>query len=203
MFKLLIISSFFSITDTLPIRDSLLFASLRKFHTEQLETNLSEFEIKAPHSKKFEEVLKWMPQVGLGYNLLTDRVRPTISYNFNQIYSNLKEKKKLEIDEGLRLAKIQKILRGSQIAFKADSFTLVSLLSRMQIIHRQLAKIEANQTIQDELFTEQEKRYKDGLILPVNWIQIRLERSKQNEPYYAKLEQLDLLIIEIFRVAKF
>lgn len=201
---LLFVSSLNSslVSDSLPYRDSL-FVSLRRFHVEQLQADLSEFDIKAPTTKKFEEVLKWMPQVGTSYNLLTDRLRPTIGYNFNQIYSNIKEKQKTQTEESLRNAKIQKIMRGSALAFKSDSFALVEKLNALESVKRTLKHLESVQMIEDEEFRLQEERNAKGEILPVNWVNIRLQHVKAGEAYWKELERLDLLILEIFKLARF
>lgn len=199
--KFLLIFSLVS-KDSLPPPKDSLFASLKKFHIEKMQADLSEFDIKKVETKKWEEALKWMPQVGTSYNLLTDKVRPTVGYNFNQIYSNIKEKKKAQTDEALRLAKIEKILRGADLDFKRDSFALVALLKQLKTYEREMINIEAQMTIDYELFDEQKKRYDDGLIKPIDWLKIQKEKAAMSEPYYLKLEQIDLLIIRIFELAK-
>lgn len=200
--KYLLFAASLNSSDSLPYRDSL-FASLRRFHTEQLQTDLSEFEIKAPSTKKFEEVMKWLPNVGTSYNLLTDKLRPTVGYNFNQVYSNVKNKQKAQTDEALRNAKIQKILRGSILAFKSDSFALVEKLNALESVKRTLSHLESVQMIEDEEFRLQEERNSKGEILPVNWVNIRLQHAKSGEAYWNTLEKLDLLILEIFKIARF
>lgn len=201
---LLFVSSLNSslVSDSLPYRDSL-FSSLKRFHTEQLNADLSEFDIKATSPKKFEEVLKWVPSIGTSYNLLTDKLRPTVSYNFNQVYSNIKEKQKAKTDESLRNAKIQKILRGSVLAFKRDSFDLVEKLAVIETIKRSIKHLESVQTIEDEEFKLQEERNAKGEILPVNWVNIRLQHARSSEALWREIERLDLLVLEIFRLARF
>lgn len=200
--KYFLFAASLNLSDSLPYQDSL-FASLRRFHTEQLKADLSEFEISKPSSKKFDEVLKWMPSVSTSYNLLTDKLRPTIGYNFNQVYSNIKEKQKAQTDEALRHAKIQKILRGSALAFKSDSFALVEKLAVLEAVKRSIKYLESVHMIEDEEFRLQEERNAKGEILPVNWINIRLQHAKSGETLWRELERLDLIILEIFKLARF
>lgn len=190
--------------DSLPFQtpDSL-FASLRRFHVQQLETDLIEWQILEKKPTRFQEALKWMPQIGTSYNLLTDKIRPTIGYNFNQVYSNIKEKQRLNTEEQLRNAKIQKILRGADLAFKTDSLELLSLIKKQKALERSLAAIQASLLIQDDIFEKQKERFKSGLILPIEFEKIQLEKAKAGEPYWLKLEEIDLLVIEILKKAKY
>jgi hypothetical protein len=210
MLKILLFSFYLCNTDSIPqmSRDSL-FASLRNFHAEQLQADLSEFDIREPHLKKWEEWLKWVPQIGVNYTLIqkqngqfVGQPRPTIGYNFSQVYSNLKEKKKVETDELLRLAKSQKILRGSVLAFKADSISLEQKLKVLEIVKKSISHLEAFSLIESEEFELQEKRYRNNSITPVEWGAIRLAHAKSGESLWREIEKLDLLILEIFKLAR-
>lgn len=177
-------------SDTLPYRDSL-FTSLRRFHSEQLQTDLSEFQVQEKNTW-----MKYVPTVGLGFNVFSDKIRPTVSYSLSQVFQSKNEK-------DMRQAKIQKILRGSALAFKKDSFDLVEKLAILETVKRSVAHLETVQAIEDEEFKLQEERNAKGEILPVNWISIRLQHAKSSEAYWKELERLDLLILEIFKLAKF
>lgn len=176
--------------DSLPYRDSL-FASLRRFHTEQLQTDLSEFQVQEKNTW-----MKYAPSVGLGFNPFSDKIRPTVSYSLSQVIQSKNEK-------DMRQAKIQKILRGSALAFKKDSFDLVEKLAVLETVKRSVAHLETVQTIEEEEFKLQEERNAKGEILPVNWISIRLQHAKSSDTYWSELERLDLLILEIFKLARF
>lgn len=189
MFKILIFSSFFSFSDSLP-QNTVLFESLRSYHNSVISANVAEYSI--VEKKKW---LNWIPQIGLGFNLLTDKIRPTVSYSFSQIHKNLNDKEALK-------QKIITIQRIGELNFKTDSLQLVSLLKKAEALQRSMVHIEAVLVIQNELFEQQRKRFDEGLILPTSWLALQVEHAKISEPYYLKLEEIDLLVLEIFRLAR-
>jgi hypothetical protein len=210
LLKIIILSTYICASDSMPPanKDSL-FSSLRKFHNEQLAADLSEFGIRAPRNSRFQEALKWVPSFGIGYTIVPNskgeyvgKLRPTVSYSFSQIYSNLKERQKMETDLALRVAKSQKILRESELNFKSDSILLVQKLKTLDIVQKSISHLEAFSLIESEEFELQEKRYKNNTITPVEWGAIRLAHAKSGESLWREVEKLDLLILEIFKLAR-
>lgn len=204
--KTIVLSLCLNGSDSLPYKDSL-FASLRRFHNEAIQMEMTELEV-----KEKGKVWKWLPSVGMG-TTYTARVKTdaqtgqayiqnvprfgvTLGYNLETVHKNINEKT-------LNEAKKLKIIRGDRLSFKRDSFTLVGLLHKLEAYKRSLVTIEQSDTIEQELFTEQKKRYSEGLILPIDWLQIQNQHIKAGEAYFKKLEEMDLLIIEIFLLAKY
>lgn len=189
MFKFLILCNFFLTNDTLPSHGDL-FKSLQQFHEKQIEMELLPLEV-----KERKAWMKWLPNFGISYNAITNAPRPTLNFSFAQVYANLQ-------DQSMRIVKKRQVIQSGYLAFKRDSFELVKLLKTADAYNKQLVNLQSVIDIENELFREQEARKEDGLILPVNWTMIRSEHAKILQPYWDKMEQLDLLILRIFELAR-
>ena len=189
MFKFLILCNFFLTHDTLPSQGDL-FNSLQQFHEKQIEMELLPLEV-----KERKAWMKWLPNFGVSYNAITNAPRPTLNFSFAQVYANLQ-------DQSVRIVKKRQVIQSGYLAFKRDSFELVKLLKTADAYNKQLVNLQNVIDIENELFREQEVRKEDGLILPVNWTMIRSEHAKILQPYWDKMEQLDLLILRIFELAR-
>lgn len=189
MFKFLILCNFFLTHDTLPSQGDL-FKSLQQFHEKQIEMELLPLEV-----KERKAWMKWLPNFGVSYNAITNAPRPTLNFSFAQVYANLQ-------DQSVRIVKKRQVIQSGYLAFKRDSFELVKLLKTADAYNKQLVNLQNVIDIENELFREQEVRKEDGLILPVNWTMIRSEHAKILQPYWDKMEQLDLLILRIFELAR-
>ncbi len=122
--KLLLLLSFFS-TDSLPA-DSLLFAALDHYYTNQTNAQLSEFK-----STKKLNWLKYLPSVGITYTL-DGHPRPSISWSSNLIYSSHKDKEK-------RAAKQVSILQKNDLELQKEKLELKAMLQDHQFLLEDIA----------------------------------------------------------------
>ena len=89
------------------------------------------------------------------------------------------------------------------LAFAVDSFTLVSLLERHAMLKRSLVYLEAVERVENEAFEYQKEKNAKGDILPLDWINIRAAHLKGGEPYRARLEEIELIEIDVRKTAKY
>lgn len=170
--------------DSLPPKAEL-FATLRAFHAETEAANLEPLNVQNRFAKT-----ALLPSVGITLG------KPTIGFSFAQI-ANFYETK------ALRKAEKAKILRGANLAFKTDSFTLVSQLEKWQMLNRSLPYLESVERIENEQFEVQKAQNTEGSILPLDWLRIKAEHLKSGEPYRKRIEEIELLEIEIRKTAKY
>ena len=188
--------------DSLPRRSDL-FGTLRRFHDTAAAANLEAVTIpKATEAVKQKFAwLHWMPSFGITLG------KPTIGFSFAQVAANIEgkalRKAAAEELEFTRAAERRKILRGGELAFKSDSFTLVSLLEKHEMLKRSLIYLEAVERIENKAFEVQKAKNTEGSILPLDWLQIESAHLKGGEPYRARLEEIELLEIEVRKTAKY
>lgn len=170
--------------DSLPPQNEL-FAALRQFHAETDSTNVEGLKI----AKRYEW-LHWVPSFGVTLG------KPTIGFSFAQVANNIETKAQ-------RKAQKAQILRGGVLAFRQDSFTLVSQLEKWQMLNRSLPYLESIERIENEQFEVQKAQNTEGSILPIDWLRIKAEHLKSGEPYRKRLEEIELLEIEIRKTARY
>lgn len=170
--------------DSLPPKPEL-FATLRLFHAETDSANVEGLKI----SKKYEW-MHWMPSVGVTLG------KPTIGFSLGTVAANIETKAQ-------RKAEKAKILRGGVLAFKTDSFSLVSLLERHTILTRSLSYLESVERIESKAFELQKTKFTEGEVLPLDWLQLQSAHLRGGEPYRNRLEEIGLLEIEIRKTAKY
>jgi hypothetical protein len=168
----------------LPTTDSL-FASLRAFHAETDSVNIEAFKI----SKKYDW-LHWTPQIGVTLG------KPSISFSLSQVAANIERK-------ALRNAEKSKILRGGNLAFKSDSFTLVSLLSRLEILKASLVWLESIERIENEKFEIDKQKFENTDITPSDWLTLKASHIRSGEAYFRRREEIQILETEIRKQAKY
>ena len=134
--------------------------------------------------------MQWVPSFGVTLG------KPTIGFSFAQVANNIETKAQ-------RKAEKSKILRGGVLAFKADSFSLVSLIEKHQMLLRSLHYLESIERIENESFEVQKTKYANGDILPLDWLNIKAEHLRGGEPYRKRIEEIELLEIEIRKTAKY
>ena len=173
-----------TISDSLPPKPEL-FATLRTFHAETDSANVEGLKI----SKKYEW-MHWMPSVGVTLG------KPTIGFSLGTVAANIETKAQ-------RKAQKAQILRGGILAFKADSFSLVSLIEKHQMLLRSLIYLESIERIENEQFELQTRKFNEGEVLPLDWLQIKSAHLRGGEPYRQRLEEIELLEIEIRKTAKY
>ncbi len=170
--------------DSLPERAEL-FATLRTFHDETAEANAAALNI--------VERRAWttlLPTFGIALG------KPTVSFGIGQ-YFDFKQQK------ALRTAEKSKILRGSNLAFKSDSFALVALLERHRIIGEAVPYLMQFEKLENDRFEIDKEKWKNGTLSPVAWLDAQAANLRSGEALRAKREELLLLEIEIFKLSKF
>ena len=132
--------------DTLPPADSL-FQSLKNYHQNLLQAQLTEFKISEKGAW-----LKYIPSIGIGYNLGTDPegnlqnvLRPSLNYNTNVIY-------RVRQDKEARQAKMKSIKQTAQLASQNEQRKLELLLRKYQNEVTELEFMEQLNEIDTELY---------------------------------------------------
>ena len=174
-----------SISDTLP-PSSDLFHALRAFHAENADANAAALNI--VEAKAWTQLL---PTVGITLGL------PKIDFSVGQ-YFNFKQQQRL------RKAEKSKILRGSLIAFKSDSFAIVALLERHEALRNALPILLSAERTANARFEIEKKLNAKGLLpAPFGWLDAQAANLRSGEAVRLKLEEIELLEIEVRKTAKY
>jgi hypothetical protein len=171
--------------DSLPNRESL-FAALRAFHAETAEANAEPLNIVS--GRAWQHLL---PSVGITLG------KPTIGFSIGQ-FLNFREQK------ALRTAEKAKILRGSNLNFRADSFALVAQLERIDNARDALPSLAAAERTANARFEiEKELNAKGLLPAPFGWLDAQAANLRSGEAVRIKLEEINLLEIDARKLAKY
>lgn len=171
--------------DSLPERAEL-FATLRAFHVETANANAEPLNIVS--GRAWQHLL---PSVGITLG------KPTIGFSLGQ-FLGFKEQK------ALRTAEKSKILRGSNLNFRADSFALVALLERHRIIGEAVPYLERFESFENARFEILKEKQAKGLLPNAeDWINAQSSNLRSGEAVRTKREELLLLEIEIVKTAKY
>lgn len=170
--------------DSLPPRAEL-FATLRTFHAETADANAQSLNV----SDKYKW-LHWMPSIGVTLG------KPTVGFSLSQVAQNIEAKAQ-------RTAERSKILRGANIAFRSDSFALVALCERYATLADGTAYMRQVELIENQRFTILRDKYAAKEITPLEWFDAQSANLRTGEALNRRLEEIKLLEIEIYRVAKY
>ena len=170
--------------DSLPPRAEL-FATLRAFHVETADANAEPLNIVS--GRAWQHLL---PSVGVTLG------QPTVSFSLGQ-FLGFKEQK------ALRQAEKAKILRGSNLNFRTDSFALVELLERHRIIGEALPYLMRFEKLENDRFEIEKEKWKNGTLAPVAWLDAQAANLRSGEALRTKHEELLLLEIEALKIAKY
>jgi hypothetical protein len=170
--------------DSLPPRAEL-FATLRTFHNENADANAAALNI--VERRAWTTVL---PSFGVSFG------QPTVSFSVGQ-YFDYKERK------ALRAAERSKILRGSNLAFKSDSFALVALLERIETARDALPMLSSAERIENQRFDIEKEKYRNGTLAPLAWLDAQAANLRSGEAVRLKLEEIALLEIAARNLAKY
>lgn len=173
-----------NISAQLPGPDTL-FSALRQYHTEAAAVQLERLKVKSK-----TDWLHWMPSVGVTLG------KPTIGFSLAQVSANIERKAE-------RKAEIAAILRGANLAFQTDSFTLVSLISKLEILKKSMLWLESIERIDNEKFELDREKYERTEITPSQWLDIKATHLRQGEAYFRRREEIQILETEIRKTAKF
>lgn len=183
-FIILLRGSLFANIDTLPPRSEL-FATLRAFHEENAAANAAALNVSQRHAW-----MHYLPSVGVTLG------QPTIGFSIGQLVSNIEQK-------AMRTAEKAKILRGSNLAFRTDSFALVALMERHAAAVASLPYLKSAESIANAIFEIEKEKWKNGTLSPVAWLDAQAANLRSGEPIRLKLEDIELLEIEARKTAKY
>ena len=162
-----------------------LFTTLRAFHQESEAAAVSRVEVNDKTTW-----MNWMPSVGVTLG------RPTIGFSLGQVAANIERRNS-------RLAEKTQILRGSNVAFKTDSFALVAIIERHAAAVASLNYLKIAESIENQKFEIQKEKWKNGTVSPLDWLNHQADNLRSGEPLRIKLEEIELLEIEARKVAKY
>ena len=175
-------------SDSLPTNAEL-FASLRSFHAETSNARTAEY-----NAKEKNAYLKYLPSLGIQYNL-QGQPRPSIGYNFNSIYTHRNETERTK-------AKIKAVQLQAEIEFKNDSFAIVEKLKRLDILKKSLLWLEAQNRIDDKIFENDKAFYAANQMSENDYLTKTRQYLERRERYEKVIQDIELLEIEILRLAK-
>ena len=171
--------------DSLPPRAEL-FATLRTFHAENADANAAALNI--------VERRAWttlLPTFGVALG------KPTIGFSVGQYFD-------WKFQKTLRAAERSKILRGSNLNFRSDSFALVALLERYRIIGDAVPYLERFESFENARFEILKEKQAKGLLLNAeDRINAQSSNLRSGEALRAKREEMLLLEIEVLKTAKY
>lgn len=176
-------------TDSLP-EQSELFDALRRFHDATIEASCIEY--RASERKRW---MKWFPSLGLSYNL-QGQPRPTIGYGLGQIYTNIN-------DKAVKAAKIESIKRLGALAYTQDSINLEILLKKVAILRGGLEYAEATAKVDDQLWELTKQKYQANEIEPAVYLAALKEQTERAAIDKKKKEEIDILELEVLKLARF
>jgi hypothetical protein len=185
--KILILSillrgPFFS--DSLPNRADL-FAALKSFHEETKTANVARLEV-----NNSTTWMHWMPSVGISFG------QPTVGFSLGQIAANIESRKS-------RLAEKTQISRSASLAFKTDSFALVALLERNAMLRNSLTYLKLAESIENQKFEIEKEKWRKNEMSPPDWLNAQAANLRAGQPLNQRLEEIELLEIEVRKTAKY
>ncbi len=175
--------------DTLPSRPSL-FTALRHYHTEKAAATITEY--KAVERYRW---MKWMPSVGVGYNLQGAPV-PTMTFSLGQVYANLNSK-------ALMQSKTEAVLRGSLLSFKTDSIDLEMLLQKVEILRGGIAYDETVAVVDSALWTIVEGQYRNKDIGPTEYLTAKKQFLERQVLLHQRRREIAILELGVRKLAQY
>lgn len=187
----------FTSIDSLPPTTEL-FASLDNFYQQQIQAQLTEFQI-----QEKGKWLKYIPNIGFGYNLstnqegqLTSKLRPSLSFSTNIIYKVLNDKQN-------RLAKIQSIQQKHQLDYQQAKQQLQQQLKLYQILKQDIQYLKQLNEVDQQLFEIATHQFTKAELAPSAYLpKKRMFMQKQYE-LFKKEQELESLEQEVLGMARF
>ena len=173
--KLLLLFSFFSL-DSLPA-DSILFAALDQYYTNQANAHLSEFK-----STKKLHWLKYLPSVGITYTL-DGHPRPSVSWSSNLIYTSHKDKEK-------RAAKQVSILQKNDLELQKAKLQLKARLQDYKFLMEDIAFMKSLLEYDHQLYLVKQDQAKHLEIRPSELVIATKEYRKKEYAIFKKEREL-------------
>lgn len=175
--------------DSLPARPTL-FESLRTYHTEKAAATTTEYQTVEKY-----RWMKWMPSVGIGYNLQGAPV-PTLSFSLGQVYANLNSKAQMA-------SKTHAILRGSLLSFKTDSIDLEMLLQKVDILRGGIAYDETVAQVDSALWTILEGQYRNKDIGPTEYLTAKKQFLERQVLLHQRRREIAILELAVRKLAQY
>lgn len=188
--------TFVHASDTLP-ETSVLFQSLEHFYSQKLKAELAEYEV--TEKKRW---LKYLPSVGLGYNLttnnegeLTSKLRPTLSYSTNIIYTGLQNKE-------ARRAKILSITQTNRLDLEAEKRALNGLIKKYDFELQDLDFMKKMGELDNELFKIATAQFEAAELAPSAYLPKKQAFLKKQYALFKKAQMIEELKNEILIQAR-
>lgn len=183
--------------DSLPSTDAL-FQSLEDYHENLLQAQLTEFQISEKGAW-----LKYIPSVGVGYNLGTDAegnlknvLRPSVSYSTNVIYQVRQDK------EGRRV-KMESIKKAAVLVLENEKRALELLLRKYENEVAELEFMQRLNVIDSELYEIATVQFDAAEIPPSAYLPKKRSYLQKQFEIFQKQKLIRNLIAEIISISKF
>lgn len=180
--KTLLLISFLAF-DTLP-PEAQLYAALDSFYQQQITANLTEHQ-----STTKKQWLKYLPSVGLSYNL-KGQPRPTVSWSSNLIYTSFKNKE-------AKAAKQRSIIQKNELQHQKDQLKLAALLQKHQALKQDITFQKKLYTYDTQFYKVQQDQAQHLEISPVELLKATQSYEKKGYDIFQKERQLKELEWEI------
>lgn len=175
-------------TDTLPPL-AVLHHRIDSFFAQQTQLQLLEFK----HTKK-GEWLKFLPNLGITYTV-SGQPRPSISLSSGLLYQTQKAKH-------TRAAKRRQIMETNRLEAEQEKAKLQQLLVRYQLLQQEVVHQRSLHRVDEQLFAIREDEYLRQERAPSDYLQAKRAFLVQQQALREKAGQLQLLEMEILRVAR-
>jgi hypothetical protein len=180
---LFIVHTFISVPDTLPTQ-KVLEASIDSFFAQKANIEITEFQT----TNKFDW-MKWLPSVGVGY-ALDGRPRPVANYSLDRFYTNFKTK---EVNK----LKTETLQRTATLEAQKLKFEVRILLKKYELMKTEIAFMQKNLTLEDDIFTVETDKYNRKETLPSDFLKLKQANQVKHQELFLKENELQLLEVEI------
>jgi hypothetical protein len=200
--KLLLLTFLFQL-DTLPPTDTLV-QSLIQFHQQQAKADIQAF-----NSKEQYSWMKYVPSIGIGYNL-QGQPRPTINYSLATVYRYFNDKNQSKAQQ-------KAIIQQNELQLNLEIMQLHTLIKKLQLQkedYQQAKKLLKHQTqlidIERQLFAIEEDKYKRNDLLPSQFLQaqkryLNILANHENQKFQLQRDKklIQELEFDILQLAKY
>ncbi len=180
---LFIVHTFICVPDTLPTQ-KVLEASIDSFFAQKANIEITEFQ-----STNKYDWMKWLPSVGVGY-ALDGRPRPVANYSLDRFYTNFKTK---EVNK----LKTETLQRTATLEAQKLKFEVRILLKKYELMKTEIAFMQKNLTLEDEIFTVETDKYNRKETLPSDFLKLKQANQVKHQELFLKENELQLLEVEI------
>lgn len=169
--------------------DSILFACLQEYHSQQQAAQLYEYEL----SNK-GNWLKYLPNIGITYTVAGEP-RPAVSINSGLLYTANQDRKR-------QAANVRRITDYTRLLFLEDSTAITRNLRLIEIKERTAREDLEVLTIDEQLFQLYQAEYDAAEMTPEVFLRKKKTYLQQRQRHRLQVEEIEALKLETLFLAK-